>query len=69
LWARESKYLPLAKHSCRSLGALRLILVTIFSLPLTAIPEPATWIGGASAVGLLAFSQRRRFARLIKRAV
>jgi MYXO-CTERM domain-containing protein len=30
-------------------------------------PEPSTWVAGALAFGALAFSQRRRFARLLKR--
>jgi autotransporter-associated beta strand protein len=35
-------------------------------LTLSAVPEPSTWIGGALAFGILGWSQRRRFARLIK---
>jgi autotransporter-associated beta strand protein len=34
----------------------------------TAIPEPSTWIGGALTVAALGWSQRRRFAQLVKRA-
>ena len=30
------------------------------------VPEPATWIGGALALGVLGWSQRRRFVRLIR---
>jgi autotransporter-associated beta strand protein len=32
------------------------------------VPEPSTWIGGALAVAALAYTQRRRVARLLKRA-
>ncbi len=34
----------------------------------TAVPEPSTWIGGALAVAALAYTQRRRFARLLRAA-
>jgi hypothetical protein len=38
-------------------------------LDLVPIPEPATWIGGALALGAIAFTQRRRLRRLIPRRV
>jgi len=38
------------------------------TLTATATPEPSTWIGGALAFAALAFSQRRRFARLLRKA-
>ena len=31
------------------------------------VPEPATWIGGFLALGVIGYTQRRRFAGLIKR--
>ena len=34
----------------------------------TAVPEPSTWIGGALALAALAYTQRRRFARLLRKA-
>ena len=38
------------------------------TLTVTAVvPEPSTWVAGALAFAALAFSQRRRFARLLKR--
>jgi fibronectin-binding autotransporter adhesin len=37
-------------------------------LTVAAVPEPSTWIGGALAVAALAYLQRRRFTRLLKRA-
>jgi fibronectin-binding autotransporter adhesin len=36
-------------------------------LTLAAAPEPSTWVAGALAFAAVAFSQRRRFARLLKR--
>lgn len=36
---------------------------TELDLVFTAIPEPATWLGGAIAFGLLLWTQRRRVAR------
>ena len=32
-------------------------------VPLAAIPEPATWIGAALALGAIGFTQQRRFAK------
>jgi hypothetical protein len=32
------------------------------------IPEPSTWVGGALAVAFVAYTQRRRFARILRRA-
>jgi fibronectin-binding autotransporter adhesin len=34
---------------------------------LTAVPEPGTWFGGALAVGLLGWSQRRRVVQVVRR--
>jgi autotransporter-associated beta strand protein len=36
--------------------------------PLAAVPEPSTWIGGMLAIGFLGWSQRRRFALLVRHA-
>ena len=36
---------------------------TELDLVFTAIPEPATWLGAAVALGALLFTQRRRFAK------
>jgi hypothetical protein len=36
--------------------------------PLVVVPEPSTWIGGALAVAALAYTQRRRVARLLRKA-
>jgi hypothetical protein len=41
-------------------GYSLLYLPTELDLVPTAIPEPATWIGGVLALGALAFAQRRR---------
>lgn len=35
-------------------------------LDLTPVPEPATWLGGALALGALAYSQRRRLRALVR---
>lgn len=35
---------------------------------LVPVPEPSTWIGGALALAAVGFMQRRRFARLVRRA-
>jgi autotransporter-associated beta strand protein len=35
---------------------------------ITAVPEPSTWIAGGLAFVALAFSQRRRFSRLLRKA-
>jgi hypothetical protein len=32
-------------------------------VPLTAVPEPGTWIGAALALAAIGFSQRKRFAK------
>jgi hypothetical protein len=37
-------------------------------LVLTAVPEPSTWIGAALTLGAIGFMQRRRLARVLKRA-
>jgi autotransporter-associated beta strand protein len=34
----------------------------------SAAPEPSTWLGGALVFAALAYTQRRRFTRLLKRA-
>jgi len=31
------------------------------------VPEPSTWVGGALAFAALAYTQRRRFARMLRR--
>jgi fibronectin-binding autotransporter adhesin len=36
-------------------------------IELVPIPEPATWIGGALALGAICFTQRHRFRRLARR--
>jgi hypothetical protein len=33
-----------------------------------AVPEPSTWVGGALAFAALAYTQRRRFAQILRRA-
>jgi hypothetical protein len=33
-----------------------------------AVPEPSTWVGGALTFAALAYTQRRRFARILRRA-
>lgn len=37
-------------------------------VPLTAVPEPSTWIGAALALAAIGFSQRQRVRRLLARA-
>jgi fibronectin-binding autotransporter adhesin len=37
------------------------------SLTVTAVPEPATWIAGAFALGAVGWTQRRRFFRALRR--
>ena len=37
-------------------------------LTLTKVPEPGTWGAAALAFGVVGYSQRRRFSRLLKRA-
>ena len=32
------------------------------------IPEPSTWVGGALVFAALAYTQRRRFAKIFRRA-
>ncbi len=32
------------------------------------IPEPSTWVGGALVFAALAYTQRRRFAQMLRRA-
>jgi hypothetical protein len=34
---------------------------------ITAVPEPSTWLASILAAGVIAYSQRRRFARLVRR--
>ena len=38
-------------------------------VPGVPIPEPSTWIGGALALAAIALTQRRRFSRLLRRAI
>jgi autotransporter-associated beta strand protein len=38
------------------------------SVDIVAVPEPATWIAGALALGAVGWTQRRRFSRALKRA-
>jgi len=38
-----------------------------FSISLSLVPEPSTWLAGALAVGAIAFSQRRRIGRILAR--
>ena len=45
------------------------IAIDDFSLAISLVPEPGTWIAGAFALGAIGFSQRRRFARLLTRKV
>ena len=33
-----------------------------------AVPEPSTWVAGALAFAALAYTQRRRFAQILRRA-
>ena len=40
------------------------IVLTVVAL---AVPEPSTWMGGAFAIAVLAFTQRRRLRKLIAR--
>ena len=37
------------------------------SLDVVAVPEPATWIAGALALGAIGWTQRRRFSRPLQR--
>ena len=41
------------------------IELTVTSAP---VPEPSTWVGGALACAFLGYTQRRRFARMLRRA-
>ena len=37
-------------------------------LTVEAVPEPSTWVAGALACAFVAYTQRRRFARMLRRA-
>jgi hypothetical protein len=32
------------------------------------VPEPSTWVGGALAFAVIAYTHRRRFAQMLRRA-
>jgi hypothetical protein len=32
------------------------------------VPEPSTWVSGAPAFAVIAYTQRRRFTRMLRRA-
>ncbi len=37
-------------------------------LTVDVVPEPSTWVGGALALAFVAYTQRRRFAQMLRRA-
>jgi hypothetical protein len=41
---------------------------TEYDLTFKPVPEPGTWCAAALALGVIGYSQRRRFTRLLKRA-
>ena len=43
------------------------LLANDISLTLVAVPEPSTWVAAGLSLLVIAYSQRRRFARAIKR--
>jgi hypothetical protein len=42
------------------------IELSVVSVPV--VPEPSTWLGAALAGAFLAYTQRRRFAQMLRRA-
>jgi hypothetical protein len=43
------------------------LLANDISLTLVAVPEPSTWVAAALSLLVVAYSQRRRLARALKR--
>jgi MYXO-CTERM domain-containing protein len=44
------------------------IAIDDFSLSISLVPEPSTWLAGALALGAIGFMQRRRLRTLLRRA-